>query len=273
MAFIDQLRRKIEVDRLCRNVLQSLRPPGSERHVDRDSARALLAYAGFSSLHARDLEIYQPTPPDGPPGIIVLDNDLPLYRAKAEDIALRRSPTVKEMLNIGNIRRILNDKDIRVSQQADTVRLLRQRSLEGLDLTFTPADLEQLALNGRAALDGKDHEGILDSLVLFAELLDWRRAPQPFRLAGTEMFGALVPGAAGEHRLGPVAAFSELTRRLVLVSGPVSSLDREGVEELQRLAVDTQAPGAAAEGPAVFDALVRAVMHRFPQGVYVPSPL
>jgi hypothetical protein len=273
MAFIDELRRKIEVDRLSRNVLQSLRPPGSERHVDRDSARALLAHAGFSPLHERDLELYRPTAPDSPPGIVVLDNDLPLYRARPEDIALRRSPTVKEMLNIGNIRRILNDKDIRVSQQADTVGLLRQRSLEQLDLTFTSADLEHLALNGRASLDGKDRDGVLDSLVLFAELLDWQQAPKPFLPDGVHMFGALAREAAGELRLGPVVAYSELTQRLVLTAAPVSSLDPEGIEGLQRLAVDAQAPGAAAVGPAVFEALVRAVLELHPRGVYVPTPL
>lgn len=273
MAFQEALRSKMEIDRLCRNVLQTLRPPGSDRHLDRDSARALLARAGLQPHRERDLELYRPSPPDSPPGIVVLDNDLPLYRASAADIALRKSPTVKEMLNVGNIRRILNDKDIRVSQQAETVQRLRQRSLEALDLSFARQDLEKIAAQGSEALAGRDRDGVVEALALFAELLDWRRAPAPFPLPQLVIFGALQPGAAGESRLGPAAAFSEITHRLVLADGPVSSLDREAVEALQRLALDSQAAGAAAQGPAVFAALVQAVQDLYPQGVYVPAPL
>jgi hypothetical protein len=97
--------------------------------------RKLLALSPFVSAERRDLELYfrELEPEIGE--IISLDNELSLYgNTTVGDVALRRSPVVKEMVNIKNIIKILNDKDIRICKgtlQRDRYRPPRARACAG----------------------------------------------------------------------------------------------------------------------------------------------
>ena len=44
--------------------------------------------------------------------ILVLDNGLAIYHTTIEDVCMRKSPSVKEMISIRNTIKILNDEDV-----------------------------------------------------------------------------------------------------------------------------------------------------------------
>ena len=102
--------------------------------MDKGLFRVLLEMAEYRHLRERDLDLYLPPEGSGKSHILVLDNDLPFYKTTVSDIAMRKSPTVKEMVNIRNAIKILNDSDVVVSKKADSVKTVRQECLSRLNL-------------------------------------------------------------------------------------------------------------------------------------------
>ena len=90
---------------------------------------------------------------------------------------LRKSPLVKEMLSIGNIRRILNDQDVVVSKKDASVETLRRAAIAALDLSFTRADIEEIGLDGIGSLESRYSEGVCECLELFGQMLGYVQAP------------------------------------------------------------------------------------------------
>jgi hypothetical protein len=84
---------------------------------------------------------------DGPgkTRILVLDNDLTIYHTTVEDVVLRKSPTVKEMVSIRNAIKILNDKDVVISKKEASLKTIRDICIDQLDLHYTAADIDGIA--------------------------------------------------------------------------------------------------------------------------------
>ena len=112
MAFKENLLSKIRIDQLAGQVRASIGPEGSEAKLDKNAMRQLLAMSPYVHRRERDLDLYVEDTAAAVKKILVLDNELPIYRTTIEDVAMRKSPEVGEMVKIRNIVKILRDSDV-----------------------------------------------------------------------------------------------------------------------------------------------------------------
>ncbi len=266
MGFAENLRKKIAIEDSVRRVLAQWGPPESGRRIDKGIVKELLEQGGFRHEALRDLDLYflaEPQP-DNPPRILVLDNELPIFDSTAEDVAMRRSPTVKEMISIRNAVKILKDTDIRVSKREESLGRLRGLLIDQLDLSFTEADISKIADDGKRSLEKDYTEGVRDSLRLFAELLDYQTAPRAFQIANFDVFGRVAEGAAGELGFGPMVLYGIVKNELRLVEANISIRSRADLEWFERIAAGKEP--ATLEGGGVFDWMKEQVDKKHPDG-------
>jgi len=250
MGFRENLLQKIQIDRLSRTVRNSMGPPDSGRRIDGEAMRTLVEMGGYRYQKERDLDLYFLNAQE----ILVLDNELKIYRTTAEDIGLRKSPTVKEMVSIRNAIKILNDKNVVVSRKADTLERIKSELISALDLSFTAADIASLAGEGSQALENRYADGVIEILTLFAELLGFQEAPKVFQIAHHRIWGRLIQPTAGAWRFGPAVLFGLMDNALKLIPNPINSQDEEQLQQYQRGKLE------ALSGDAVWGHLKEAVM-------------
>ena len=179
MTFKANLLQKIEIDTLAHKVIQSWGPPDSGRKIDKDTMRSLLEIGDFRHESVREMDLYYLREEETEQGdILVLDNELPIYHTSEADVAMRRNPTIKEMISIRNAIKILSDSDVVVSKKDESVRTVQRQLLDRLDLSFGEADIDGIAADGIRSLEREYTDGVVEALTLFAELLDYRKAPQ-----------------------------------------------------------------------------------------------
>jgi hypothetical protein len=234
MGFKANILKKMEIDRTAARISASMGPPDSGRRIDKALARTFLEEAGGEKITTRDLELYRLPPHDGQARILVLDNDLPIYATAVEDVVLRKSPIVKEMLNIRNVFKILNDADVLISKKDDSVRALREEIIAGLDLRFEVADIEDLYNDGRASLESRYVEGVEETLAIFGELLGYVAPPAILTRAHSLVSGR--PSTPPGQTFGPTVIFDRMHFTLKLVTTPVALKDSAAVEAYQRVA-------------------------------------
>jgi hypothetical protein len=264
MTFKENLLKKIRIDTLAKTVIDSWGPPESIQHIDKEAMRRLLELAEYRLHRERDLELYlEPTTP-APSTIVVLDNELAVYRSTVADVALRKSPTVKEMISIRNAIKILNDADVLVSKKQASVQAIQKAAVAGLDLSFTASDIAKMAADGTSALAHGDSEKVLEALVLFSELLGFGPPPRALATAHGTVFGTRGRSPAGDLCFGPGVFWDPIDNLVALIDKPVNVKDKDQVawarQVLQR---KTAAP---IEGKAVFEVLYRMVLKAHPAG-------
>lgn len=255
MGFKENLLKKIDIDHLADRVAANVAPQTDAAKFDKGSARRLIEMGGFPhvTLKDRELELYILDSDAEKKTIIVLDNGLAIYHTTIDDVAMRKSPTVKEMISIKNAKKILSDNDVRVSKRADSVRTVKQMLIDNLDLTYTDADIAGIANEGSSALENGDMEDVMLSLKLFSELLGFKTAPKLFRSAHCEIQGRLDKGAAGEMQFGPASIYDKDKNSLQFIVSPIDSR-REDDLIYYRTILDHDVP-ADAEGGEVFQRL------------------
>jgi hypothetical protein len=226
MGFRENLLKKIQIEELVAGILRSIGPADSEQRMDRDAMRRLLERGTYQYRKERDLDLYLLNESE----ILALDNELKIYRTSAEDIGLRKSPTIKEMVSFRNAIKILNDKDVVVTRKADTVRRIRAELVAALDLSFTKADIESLAADGAEALQNGYADGVVEILTLFAELLHFQKAPKVFQVAHHHTWGVLEHPRDDEVRFGPLVMFGLMHNSLKMLEKSISSLDKGALE-------------------------------------------
>lgn len=252
------LLKKINIDTLARKVIASIGPAGSGQRIDKETMVELLETVPFRKIQERDLDLYILEGDETGGRILVLDNDLAVFHTSVADIALRKSPYIKEMVSIRNIKKILNDTDVVESKKETSVRTVQQRCIDALDLSYDASDIDELVKEGVAALETGDEGGVRETLALFAELLGYRPAPKPFRLDRFAMTGMLAEGENSEQLFGPGTIFDPLENALKWIEVPVGSFDKEKIQHLHKIAKGDEA--AAAEGETVFQMLKEAVL-------------
>lgn len=260
MSFRENIQKKIRVNLLAQKVSQSLIPKGDVHRVDKESMTELLETAGYRLIEIRDLKLYAPENEEVPTEIIVLDNGLATYRTDIEDVAMRKSPTLKEMVSIRNVIKILKDDDVVIGRKGETVERVRNSCLAGLDLSFTESDLEALRLDGAASLEGGYADGVIEAVEIFSELLGYQSPPKAFKLRHFTVTGEISKHTADEIVYGPVVMFDMIHKTLKMIDTPINTSDEEKVEYYRMVADDKkQAP---LEGIDVFkhlkDTVVRA---------------
>jgi len=264
MSFRENLLKKIEIDQLARRVTASMGPPDSGRRLDRELARRLLEIAGYEMAPRRDLELYLIPNDPPPPRVLVLDNDFPIYTTTPEDVAMRKSPIVKEMVKIRNIIKILNDSDVVISKKGDSVEKVRLDCVAALDLVYAIEDIEEIELQGAAALENGYSNGVIEALDLFSELLDYAPPPKVLKRPHQVIFGKKDPGQGTGATFGPLFLFDRVHNTLKLIEEKISLADKEQVQSALSVAGGSQEPSA--DGPAVFAFLKTAVL----RGKYTP---
>lgn len=255
MSFRENILKKIEIDGLAGKIISSLKPAGDIQKIDRQSVRQLLAFGDFRCIKQRDLELFLTDESRDPPEILVLDNGLALYRTAIEDVVMRKSPTVKEMVSIRNIIKILKDDDVVISRKTETVLKLKARCLDRLDLSFSEEDLDAIRLDGAASLESRYLEGVEEVLDIFAELLGYGPPPQPFRAAHHKIAGVRSSQASGKIIFGPLFIFSKAFVILKLIDQSLDTTQKEAVGYFQDI-IDGKTK-ASLEGKAVFEYLMQ----------------
>lgn len=258
MAFKENLLKKIRIDQLADQVLASIGPEGSEAKLDKNAMRQLLALSPYVHHRERDLDLYVHETDSAVQNILVLDNELPIYRTTLEDVAMRKSPELGEMVKIRNIIKILKDSDVKISRKAESLRAVQAESIARLDLTFTTADIDDIRREGIASLESGYAEGVNESLQLFAELLGYRPPPKPFKVPHSTIYAAAYRKESGEHVIGPVVIFSLIHNALRLSEEQFGSLDKTRVEQFHAIASAKE--GTSIQGAAVFEYLRNLVL-------------
>ena len=248
MSFKENLLKKINIDRTAQKVLNSIGPVGGDLKIDKQRMRSLLEIAAYEFRHVRDLHLYIQTHGPGTGRILVLDNDLAIYNTSIEDVAMRKSPTVKEMISIKNAIRILNDKDVVVSKKEKSLKIVHQLCLAGLDLEFDQADIQSLAADGIAFLDNKDSKGVIECMDLFSELLGYVPPPKKLRIENCRIRGVLRRSETGELQFGPVVIYNRVQNKLTLIKRrlrPQDPKDQAYLKESLTLTLDSSGKDAA----------------------------
>jgi hypothetical protein len=260
MSFKENLLTKIKIDRLAAKVIASIGPVESGSKVDKDAMRGLLEMSPYQYQKARDLDLYVQNIDQEKKKIFVLDNELPIYQTTIDDVAMRKSPLIKEMANIRNMIKILKDADVKISRKEESVKAIQGECIEQLDLSFSESDIDQIAKDGQASFERDYPDGVVECLDLFAELLDYEPAPKAFQLSRHHIIGQLSLQTGGEVLYGPMVIYNLLQGSLKLIEEQISSLDKPKIELVQEVAAGKQK--AAVEGIDVFQYLNNTVLKR-----------
>jgi len=260
MSFKDNLLKKININRTAKKVTNSIGPPDSERKTDKAAMQRLLEMSPYSLHKKRDLNLYIKGDPEKKGQILVLDNELAIYHTTADDVILRKSPTIKEMVSIRNAIKILSDSDVVISKREETVNTIRKESIDLLDLSFTKSDLKEIEKEGSASLENAYADGVIESLSLFSELLGFSPAPKTFKMRHCEIIGHLTKKESGEMVFGPVVIYSLAYNTLKLIEKKIGSFNKEEMEYFKEVIEEKQE--APKEGPDVFQYLKKAVVKK-----------
>ena len=257
MSFRENLLQKISIDDLARNVISTLKAPDSGLKFDKAKMRQLLEMGPYRHQRERDLDLYilKAGPRKG--AILVLDNGLAIYETTIEDVVMRKSPTVKEMVSIRNAIKILNDKDVVRTRRADSVNSVREVLIGQLDLTYESRDIEAIAAAGRDSLENQYGPGVEETLRLFTELLSFITLPKPFAAHHHDVVGRKHPSAATGLSAAPIVIYNRIENTLKLLKGPLDSRDITQMEHYQQTLAGEAEPDIA--GGAVLDWLQRKV--------------
>lgn len=265
MSFKENLLNKIKINKIAEKVSRSISSPGNgpklDSKLDKAGMKSLLEKSLYKFQKVRDMELYVKNGDAGKDKILVLDNGLAIYNTTVDDVALRKSPTVKEMLYFRNAIKILNDKDVVESKRWESVETIRRECVEMLDLSFNASDITEIEKEGVAALENGYMEGVIESIELFAELLKYSLPPQKFKVRHHLIIGALAKAKTGEVMFGPIVIYSKLHNRFKLIDDVIGSYDKSKIELFKQITSgETPAP---LEGEKVFEFLRKAVEKQY----------
>ena len=261
MSFKENLKKKMLIDRLSKTVSPTIGSSEKHRKVDKETMRRLLSLSPFVLEKRRDLELYFRQVEPGIGEILVLDNELPLYgKTTLDDVTLRKSPVLKEMISIRNVIKILHHSDVIMSKGRDALRYVHDRALDLLDLRFEEKDIEEIANDGSDALERGNSEAVMETLDLFVELLGYESVPAAVLVNDYVMFGSRHEAEERREAFGPIIMYNDRTNILRLIEGTVHVDDPVEQEIIPRVALGEVEPDA--EGYRVFRFLKEAVMKK-----------
>lgn len=258
MSFRENLLEKIRIKDLEQRIFASMGTVESGKRTDIDALRSLLAMGPYRHHRKRDLDLYVREGDADKYPIILLGNDLPMYLTTIEDVVLRRSPTIKEMISIRNAIKILNDTDIIWKKGHETLQEIKNACIERLDLSYEAADLFSIAEDGISSLEKCYHAGVIENLSLFGELLSYRLPPQKLSLRHYFMMGLFAEKSDGGTHFGPIVIYGEADNALKLIDGSVTAQHGGSIERVHQIAKGVVP--ASTEGAEVFNILMRSVL-------------
>ncbi len=257
MPFKYNLLRKIQIDKLTAEIIASVGPADSDKKTDKALVKQLLEMSSYSYHKERDLDLYISDKPDVHK-VLVLDNELAFYKSAPKDVGLRKSPTIKEMLNVFNVIKILNDSDVVICKKEASVSIIQKDCISLLDLSYDESDIREISIDGMASLESAYADGVKESLILFAELLGYVSAPKIFQISGHFIIGLLRKKDNGQMLFGPVIMYSLIHNTLKRIEKQINSADKGNIEFLHNVASGKEK--ASQEGIEVFKTLKEAVI-------------
>jgi len=223
MAFKENILKKMEINRMANKVLASFKPLDGYLKLDKETMREIFKVSPYIRATERDLELYIQDTDTEKKKIVVLDNELPIYITSIDDVVLRKSPTIKEMVNIRNAIKIISDKDVKISRKEEALRTIQAECIALIDLTFNMADLEEIENEGVGSLERSYTDGVIESISIFAELLEYIDAPKPFKINHCKIFGALSKKQTPDMLFGPVVIYNMMHNTLKLIDQQISN--------------------------------------------------
>ena len=260
MSFKETLLKKIEIDKLTNEILNSIGPPGSERKIDKEAMKRLLEMSPYRYQRERDLDLFIQEVDTGRGKILVLDNELPIYDTTIEDVAMRKSPYIKEMVSIRNAIKILKDSDVKISTKEDSLKTIQKECIDILDLRFNESDIQKIEADGAKSLERSYADGVIECLTLFAELLGFTPPPKVFKIRHHEIMGGSEIRESGEVLYGPIVVYSLIENEINLIDERIGSFDKGKIEDFQSIVSGNQE--ASKEGAEVFEYLRKAVINQ-----------
>jgi len=259
ISFQENLLRKIELERLAFRVIASIGTGQAHHPIDKEAMLSLLEMSPYRHLQERDLDLYVKSGGEEQE-ILVLDNELPIFRSTVKDVVTRRSPRTLEMWNFRTIRNILVDSDIKISTGQESVETVLRDALAQLDLTYTDRDIEDLAREGVAWLAGSDGGKVKKILVMFSALLGYRKPPKYFGVDHAVCYGASASGPENDDVFGPMVLYRPAGNTLLWIDEPLSRSDKQQMEFLRSVA--TGRASVPVTGDEVFEKLKANVLEQ-----------
>jgi len=250
MSFRDKLLKKIKIDQTAKKVLDSIKPVGSIHRIDKESMKYLLESAEYNAEKRRDLDLYHKEKDGEKRKILVLDNELAIYHTTIDDVVVRKSPYVKEMISIRNVIKILNDADVVVSKKEATVRVIQKECIEMLDLTFDENDLKAIEKNGIDALAISDTDAVLESFSLFGEILGYVVPPKSFIMRGQTVLSHLMEMEDETKLYGPIVLYNAVENKIKMINDQIKVIEKGKIAHLHKTASGMEKPDM--EGEDVF---------------------
>ena len=261
MSFKENLKTKILIDSLAKTAYPTIGASGTYRKVDKETIRKLLSLSPFVLEKRRDLDLYFRELEPGIGEVLVLDNELPLYgNTSLDDVTLRKSPELKEMVKIRNVIKILSDSDILMYKGREALRYVHDRALDLLDLRYQPSDIEELADEGLEAFARADSEAVMETLNLFVEILAYQAVPAEALVNDYVMFGAYRQEEGDREAFGPIIMYNDTTNTLRVIDRTVLVDDPIQRDTIAGVALGEVEPNL--EGHAVFGFLKEEVLKK-----------
>jgi hypothetical protein len=222
MSFKENLKAKINLDRLLQKLVSTIREPPGKRWLDKVLTQELLDMTDLKHKKVSYLHLYI-RPLEGEiMEVVVFDNELPIYHTTVADVALRKSPYWQQMFSIRNIRKIMNHHDVLVSKGKESLKRVHANALALLDLTYTRDDLALLLEDARSGLERESIEQIQESLELFLELLDFQPVSLGVLEQDLQIFARPRLNAGDVPSFEHLLLFNEENLSLGLKKGPFS---------------------------------------------------
>ena len=253
MSFKKNLLQKIKIDKIAKKVIATIGPSDSSRRVDKNLMRSLLEMSPYTYKRERDLDLFLQDIDADKTKILVLDNDLAIYHTAVEDVGLRKSPTVKEMINIRNIIKILNDTDVVISKKEESVRTIQKVCIDRLDFSFSESELDEIVQDGITSLEREYTDGVVESIDLFAEMIGFGPPPKVLQISHHKVAGKSIQKKSEEVVFGPLVIYSIIHNSIKLIDKQVGSFDKEKIEFVHQVASGKETTDM--EGPYVFQYL------------------
>jgi len=260
MSFQEHLLRKIELERLASQVIASIGTEQARHPVDKVAMQRLLELSPYQYQQERDLDLYVKPVEGELKMILVMDNELPIFRSTIKDVVTRRSPRTLEMWSFRTIRNILVDSDIKMSTREKSVETVLRDAVAQLDLTYNDKDIENLAREGMAWLAGSDANGVEKILVMFAALLGYQKPPKYFGLNHTVCYGISASVPDNDAVFGPFVLYRPAANTLAWIDKSFSRSDKQEMEFLG--AVARGQASVPMTGDAVFQKLQANVLEQ-----------
>jgi len=253
MLFKENLIKKIEIKKITSNVIASIKPPGSDRKINKKQMQRLLNFSPYSYTKKRNMDIYVKNVSDDKKNILVLDNDLNIYHTTLQDVVLRKNPTVKEIINIRNIIKILNDRDVIVSKREESVKTIQNEAIGQLDLSFTKEDIESIAKESVKALENSDVKSVIDYITMFSEILEYVPISNDTEIGNDTVIMTLPELIQDTKNFRSTIIYNTTCNRLRLIENSIKNFEKKTMEKINRISKGEEK--AVLEGAAVFEHL------------------